>query len=76
MDQHLIFDFGPGLVTVLIALIAAVPATLAAYYGYANGRKIDNGNSELAARLARIAAAKQADAVLTPAHIADLDKKE
>jgi hypothetical protein len=55
LDQHLILDIGPGVSSVLLALIVAIPGILAAWYGRTANVKIDKANSTLAANLARAA---------------------
>jgi hypothetical protein len=71
-DAHFVIDVGPGVITALGLIVAAIPATIAAYYAYSTHSAVKQGNSELAARLARIADAKAATAALahdTAAHL-------
>lgn len=63
-EQHLIIDIGPGVSSVLLALIVAIPGILAAYYARSANGQIKQGNSELAAKLARMADAKAATEAL------------
>jgi len=51
-DGHLIIDIGPGISSVLLALIVAVPGIVAAIYGRSNSAAIAKANSHLAVALA------------------------
>jgi hypothetical protein len=51
VDSHLILDIGPGLLSLLTALLVATPGMAAAYYSFRSKQAIDQANSHLATAL-------------------------
>jgi hypothetical protein len=73
-DSHLIIDIGPGVLTALGLLFTFLTSSFAAYYAYSTKQAVNAGNSELAARLARIADAKAATLALANEPVAPIAK--
>lgn len=63
-ETHLVIDFGPNVLTFLLALITAIGTITATYFARQANVKIDQANSTLATNLATMAQAKEATAAL------------
>lgn len=75
VDTHVIIDIGPGLLSALTILLAALPGLLAAYYGFKNGRAIALANSHLATAL-NLSSNAAGESKLTISHLDEPAKKE